>query len=197
MTRTVRPETADRLRRAIAATSAGSSDFDLNPGAAPECVALRPAGVLIGVTPDESVILTKRSSLLRHHPGQIAFPGGKVDPGDGDAVGAALREATEEVGLPTGSAQILGTLAPHQTITGFSVTPVVALVPDFQLVPEPGEVDEIFPVPLSHLMDRANYQVQSRLWRGVARGYYVVPWGPYYIWGATARMLRQLAERMA
>jgi 8-oxo-dGTP pyrophosphatase MutT (NUDIX family) len=197
MDRVTVPTTADRLRAAVAQDGAGSSDFDLNPGTMPEGLALRPAGVLVAVTPAERVILTKRASHLRHHPGQIAFPGGKVDPGDGDEIGAALREAGEEVGLPAGVAEVLGTLPPHRTVTGFSVTPVLALVPAFTFVAEPGEVDEVFEVPLSHLASPANYHVEWRTWRGVKRGYYVVPWGPYYIWGATARMLRVLAERLA
>jgi 8-oxo-dGTP pyrophosphatase MutT (NUDIX family) len=197
MDRVTVPTTADRLRAAVAQDGAGSSDFDLNPGTMPEGLALRPAGVLVAVTPAERVILTKRASHLRHHPGQIAFPGGKVDPGDGDEIGAALREAGEEVGLPAGVAEVLGTLPPHRTVTGFAVTPVLALVPAFTFVAEPGEVDEVFEVPLSHLASPANYRVEWRTWRGVKRGYYVVPWGPYYIWGATARMLRVLAERLA
>lgn len=197
MDRTPPPPVAERLRRALARGGAGSSDFDLNPGTMPQDVVLRPAGVLVAVTPAERVILTKRSSHLRHHPGQIAFPGGKVDAGDRDEIGAALREAREEVGLPEGAAEVLGTLPPHRTITGFRVTPVVALVPHFYPRAEPGEVDEVFEVPLSHLIDPANYHVEWRTWRGVSRGYHVVPWGPYYIWGATARMLRVLAERLS
>lgn len=189
--------TADRLRRAIAVDQpAPSSDFDLNPGTMPQGARWRPAGVLVAVTPADRVILTKRSSHLRHHPGQIAFPGGKVDPGDRDEIGAALREAREEVGLPLEGTEVLGTLPAHRTVTGFTVTPVIAMVPIFRPVPEAGEVDEVFEVPLSHLIDPANYTVQHRTWQGKPRHYYAVPWGPYYIWGATARMLHQLAERM-
>ena len=93
---------------------------------------------------------------------------------------------------------MLGRLPPHETVTGFTVTPVLALVdPGFRAVPEAGEVDEVFEVPLAHVMDRARYSVQSRRWRGQRRAYFTVPWGPYYIWGATARMLRALADRMA
>ena len=186
---------ADRLRQAVG-PGGGSSDFDLNPEVPAPDVRLRPAGVLIAVLPGGRVLLTKRSSHLKHHPGQIAFPGGKVDPGDVDEIGAALREAHEEVALPPDSVEVLGTLPPHRTVTGFMVTPVLALARPFQPVAEPGEVDEVFDVPLSHLLDPDNYQVQSRIWRGTVRRYYAVPWGPYYIWGATARMLRVLAERM-
>jgi 8-oxo-dGTP pyrophosphatase MutT (NUDIX family) len=189
------------LARALARGGSDSSDFDLNPGfVLPEGRVLRDAGVLVAVIDGAApaVLLTMRSSRLRHHPGQIAFPGGKVDPGDGGPVGAALREAEEEVGLPRGAAEVLGTLPPHETVTGFTVTPVLArIAAPFRPVPEAGEVDEVFTVPLAHLADRANYRVQSRVWRGQRRFYYTVPYGPYYVWGATARILRGLAERLA
>jgi 8-oxo-dGTP pyrophosphatase MutT (NUDIX family) len=162
---------------------------------------LRPAGVLVAALAAPQgprIVLTRRSSRLKHHPGQIAFPGGKVDPGDDGPIGAALREAEEEVGLPRDGVEVLGTLPPHETVTGFTVTPVLGWIRDaFRPVPEAGEVDEVFTVPLAHLADRANYGVQSRLWRGQRRYYFAVPWGPYYIWGATARILRGLAERLA
>ncbi len=188
---------AERLRRA-AGGGENSSDFDLNPGEPPPVETLRQAGVLVALLPGDRVLLTKRSSQLRHHPGQIAFPGGKVDPGDDGPVGAALREAEEEVGLPRAMVEVLGTMPTHRTVTGFTVMPVLALVHgDFVAVAEAGEVDEVFTVPFAHLADPTNYSVQSRHWRGSERHYYTVPWGPYYIWGATARILRALAGRMA
>lgn len=190
-----------RLRAALAAEGRPSSDYDLNPDASlPEGRTLRDAAVLVPVVEraqGASVILTKRSSFLKHHPGQIAFPGGKVDAGDDGATGAALREAWEEIALPSDQAQVLGTLPPHETVTGFRVTPVLAMIaPAFVARPEPGEVAEVFEAPLSHLLTPANYLVESRRWRGQRRYYFTVPWGPYYIWGATARMLRALADRM-
>ena len=191
----------DRLIDALSRTSGASSDFDLNPEIVlPAGRKLRPAGVLVPVLkhPDGArVLLTKRSSRLKHHPGQIAFPGGKQDENDKDVIAAALREACEEVGLPPENVSVLGALPTHETVTGFVVTPVIGWIDrPFELVPEPGEVAEAFQVPLSHVTDASAYSVQSRLWRGARRLYYTVPFGPYYIWGATARILRGLADRM-
>ncbi len=190
-----------QVQAALGRSGKGSSDFDLNPDVKlPENRKLRPAGVLIPIDVTDAeprVILTKRSSALKHHPGQIAFPGGKVDEADADPIAAALREANEEIGLPQATVRILGTLPEHETVTSFQVTPVVALVEQpFQLCPEPGEVDEVFSVPLTHVIERQNFAIQGRRWRGQRRYYYTVPFGPYYIWGASARMLYSLAERM-
>jgi 8-oxo-dGTP pyrophosphatase MutT (NUDIX family) len=191
-----------KLRAAVSNTAVASSDFDLNPDYdPPENRILRPAAVLIGITAFDDhprVVLTQRSSHLKHHPGQIAFPGGKQDQTDQDAVACALREAREEIGLPSEHVDILGTIAPHETVTGFQVTPVVGLITrDFDPTPEEGEVAEVFAPPLSFLAAPSNYAVQQRRWRGQWRKYYTVPFGPYYIWGATARILRGLAEQMA
>ncbi len=189
------------VRAALERTDPGSSDFDLDPDAVvPAGRRLRPAGVLVPLELGKcgvSVILTKRASHLKHHPGQIAFPGGKQDESDADVTAAALREAHEEIGLEPGNVEVLGTLSAHETVTSFAVTPVVGIVrAPFDFRPEPGEVDEVFRVPLSHVSDPANFSVQARRWQGRLRHYYTVPFGPYYIWGATARMLRGLAEQM-
>jgi 8-oxo-dGTP pyrophosphatase MutT (NUDIX family) len=194
-------EAAQRLIAALATPGRPSSDYDLNPDLPlPAAANLRPAGVLVAVDLTgevAQVILTKRSARLKHHPGQIAFPGGKQDPGDATPIDAALREATEEIGLPPGAVQVIGTLPVHRTVTGFAVTPVLALLEtDFDERPEIGEVDEVFRVPLSYLTDPASYRIESRVWQGHPRRYYAVPYGPYYIWGATARMLRGLADRL-
>lgn len=190
------------LSAAVALNGRPSSDFDLNPGTKlPEDRKLRPAGVLVAITlayEAPRLILTKRSSALKHHPGQIAFAGGKQDEGDQDVVAAALREAHEEIGLLPKTVEVIGALPAHETVTGFQVTPVIGLIQDrFQFIAEAGEVAEVFTVPLAHVLDPANYIIESRHWKGLSRKYFTVPYGPYYIWGATARMLRALADRMA
>ena len=187
---------------ALARPGRPTSDYDLNPGTQlPDDRVLCAAGVLVALQAGPrgvEVILTKRSSRLKHHPGQIAFPGGKVDAGDADAVAAALREAEEEIGLPRRQVEVLGRADAHETVTGFLVTPVFARIcGDFTPVPEAGEVEEVFSVPLSHAANPARYRIEGRPWRGQVRRYYAVPYGPYYIWGATARILRALADRMA
>lgn len=191
-------EIKERLVRSLSVTGGASSDFDLNPDVVlPDSRKLRPAAVLVGVMPNGRVLLTKRSSRLKHHPGQIAFPGGKQDEEDTSLAETALREAREEVGLPSDIVEVLGHLPTHETVTGFTVTPVLGWISDaFTVMPEAGEVDEVFTVPLSHVSDPARFQVEYRRWQGRRRHYYTVPYGPYYIWGATARILRGLAERM-
>ena len=185
-----------RLKDALARPAGESSDFDLNPAfQLPPDRKLRAAAVLVAVQADR-LILTKRASHLQHHPGQIAFAGGKLDAGDRSLEACALREASEEIGLPTAAVEVLGRLPAHETVTGFSVTPILALIGDFTPVAEAGEVDEVFSVPLSHVLDPARYRIEGRIWRGEWRRYYAVPYGPYYIWGATARILRGLAERV-
>jgi 8-oxo-dGTP pyrophosphatase MutT (NUDIX family) len=197
----VRPSEAEPLlRRALAAPRGPSSDFDLDPGLPrPAGRELRPAAVLLAVDltgAEARVILTKRAAHLRHHPGQIALPGGAFDP-DEDAARCALREAQEEIGLPLGHCEVLGAYGPHETVTAFSVTAVLALVHrPFEPRPEAGEVAEVFAVPLAHLGAPESYRIEGRRWQGRHRRYWVVPHGPYYIWGATARLLRGLAERM-
>lgn len=192
---------AAKITKALTRNPEATSDFDLNPGTVlPVERELRSAGVLIGIETFDTVpqvILTKRSSALKHHPGQIAFPGGKVDAGDRDVTDAALREAWEEIALPRDLPRILGQLPGHETVTGFQVTPVVALVErPFEVRAEVGEVAEVFRAPLAHVLDIERYQIQSRRWRKTRRHYFTVPFGPYYIWGATARMLRGFASMM-
>jgi len=199
-------ETIARLLRAID-LSAGlaSSDFDLNAGSGPiKAPVLRDASVLVSFVYRSygwQMVLTKRASVLRHHPGQIAFPGGKKDPTDPTVQATALREASEEIGLSTSSVRLLGALGVHETVTNFRVTPVLGVI-EGPYVPKPelGEVDVIFEVPFTFLMDPINTRIEGRIWKGQLRKYYVIPYGPFYIWGATARMivgLRHLWDKAA
>ncbi len=189
----------DNIVSVLAQNGSASSDYDLNPDVVlPEGRKLRPAGVLVAVGESAGhpmLYLTKRSSALKHHPGQIAFPGGKQDAGDADIIAAALREAREEIGLSPENVEVLGTLPSHETVTGFKVTPVIArLRHAFDPTPELGEVEEVFRVPLDHVLTPGNFTIEGRRWRGSLRKYYTVPYGPYYIWGATARILRAMAD---
>jgi 8-oxo-dGTP pyrophosphatase MutT (NUDIX family) len=190
------------LRNSLSKPWAPSSDYDLNPGIVlPENRVLRPAAVLVGIAPGgragPRVVLTKRASHLRNHPGQIAFPGGRKDDDDHDLTATALREAEEEIGLPQSAVEILGALPPHETVTGYQVTPILGLITrDFSPRPQPDEVAEIFSAPFDYVMNPARFRIEQRIWRGTWRKYYAVPWGPYYIWGATARILRGLADRV-
>ncbi len=189
-------ELADTMRPAKV------SDDDLNThlGATFDCPDPRPAAVLVPVVmrePELTVLLTQRTEHLPSHPGQVAFPGGKIDAGDTSPVATALRETHEETGLAEGFVDTIGYLDVYQTRTGFRVLPVVSLVrPGFQLVPEPGEVAEIFEVPLRFLMTPTNHQHHTREWQGVERRFYAMPYDGYYIWGATAGMIRNLYERL-
>ncbi len=199
-----RVDTIENVVEALYRQTAGaSSDFDLNPQVRntwPVAAKLRPAAVLVPLiaTPiGLNVILTKRASHLKHHPGQIAFPGGKVDATDSDETATALREAHEEIGLHPDNVDVLGRMPFHETVTSFTIVPVVGQVKNrFTPIPETGEVAEVFEVPLAYLADPANYLIEGRFWGGTRRQYYTIPYGPYYIWGATARILRGFAERL-
>lgn len=155
-----------------------------------------PAAVLVplvvracGVT----VLLTRRTDHLQHHPGQISFPGGRVEQTDASAVMTALRETEEEIGLTPEHVELLGELPEYFTGTGFKVTPVVGLVhPPFRLALDAFEVAEVFEVPLAFLLDPANHKRHSMVYRGRQREYWAMPWKGYYIWGATAGMLVSL-----
>ena len=194
----------DHIAKAISqGAQEGSTDFDLNPDVRsllPETRKLRPAAVLIPLIRRGAalnVVLTRRSAALKHHPGQIAFPGGKVERSDVSPQAAALRETQEEIGLDPACVSVLGELPFHETVTNFTITPFVGLVTqNFTPVPEAGEVDEVFEVPLNFVMDPANLVIRGRKWHGTVRNFYVIPYGPYYIWGATARMLKMMSDRV-
>ena len=157
-----------------------------------------PAAVLIAVTdrPVPGVILTVRREHMRTHAGQVAFPGGRVDPGE-NAVAAALREAWEELGLEPVEARVVGELDSYRTVTGYVVTPVLAVIPpDLPLSPHEDEVADWFEAPLSFVLDPANQQRKSALFQGRERHYYEILWNDRRIWGATASMLVNLSRRL-
>jgi 8-oxo-dGTP pyrophosphatase MutT (NUDIX family) len=154
--------------------------------------------VLIAITDrtEPGVILTVRREHMRTHAGQIAFPGGRLDPGE-DAVAAALREAHEELLLNPASVELAGSIEPYRTVTGYVVTPVIGVVPpDLPLTPHEHEVADWFEAPLAFLLDPANQQRRSALFQGVERHYYEINWNGRRIWGATAAMLVNLSRRL-
>ncbi len=158
----------------------------------------RPAAVLIPVTdrPEPGAILTQRPDDMRSHPGQVAFPGGKLDPGE-DAVEAALREAHEELALDPSLVRVIGATDRYLTGTGFDITPVLGVIPpDLPLVANPGEVDSWFEVPLSVLFDRSNYTENRAKWKGAERRFYEMEWDGYRIWGVTAAIIFNLSRRL-
>ncbi len=160
----------------------------------------RRAAVLVPVVSHPegaTVLLTRRSAQLRDHSGQIAFPGGKIDPTDADAIAAALREAEEEIGLERRFVRPLGYLDPYLSSTGYRILPVLAIVrPGFDLTIDPSEVDIAFEAPLGFLMDPDNHARHSREWQGMIRHYLAMPFGEHYIWGVTAGILRNLYEKL-
>jgi 8-oxo-dGTP pyrophosphatase MutT (NUDIX family) len=179
---------------------AGDGGSRLTPG-----IQATPASVLVPLVQRENglhVLLTRRTDHLRDHAGQISFPGGRAEPTDANAAATALREALEEVGLAAQHVQILGELPHYTTVTGYVVTPVVALVqPHFELALDPFEVAEAFEVPLQHLMTPAHHQRHRMEFEGQQREFFSMPWQgvgtdgvqrDYFIWGATAAMLRNL-----
>jgi 8-oxo-dGTP pyrophosphatase MutT (NUDIX family) len=194
-----------RFAHAVAGTRASDGqtialrgDHSLVPGGAPPATALTPAAVLVPLVmrPEElTVLLTQRTPHLAAHAGQISFPGGSVEPGDVDSIDTALRETTEEVGLPRDHVEIVGRLDTYVTSTGFEVTPVVGLVrAPYPTKLDPFEVAEVFEVPLAFIIDPANHQRQSREFKGRMRTFFVLAYQDRYIWGATAGMLVNLSE---
>jgi 8-oxo-dGTP pyrophosphatase MutT (NUDIX family) len=200
---------AEFRRRAVAQTlTLGEEswrehgDSLLNPGVIPhlEDMKLRDAAVLVPVVDDGAearVIFTQRTTTMRKHSGQVAFPGGAVDAEDGDAETAAMREAEEEISLDRRFVEPVGRLPQYKALSGFSITPVLAVVqPGFELVPNPAEVEKVFDVPLSFLMDPRNHERGSGVWLGDERHYYRMPYEGHNIWGITAGIVRVIYERL-
>lgn len=177
-------------------------DFDLQPSLASLATGPpRDAAVLIPIAAHATaptLVFTQRSSALRHHAGQISFPGGRIEAHDASPTAAALRESHEEIGLIPEQARVIGHLDPYFTGTGFRITPVVATIPgDLRWTLDPREVDEVFEVPLKFLLDPANWQRHSRVFQGAERHFYAIVYGERYIWGATAGMIIMLADALA
>jgi len=176
-------------------------DLDLDPETWKKAGvrATKPAAVLVPVIarPEPSVLLTQRTADLTSHSGQIAFPGGKIDPGDASPLAAALREAHEEIGLDAQFVEPIGYLDLYLTFSGFRILPLLARVdPGYAMTINPAEVADAFEVPLRFLMQPANHQRHKRDWKGVERHYYAMPFEERYIWGVTAGILRNLYERV-
>lgn len=199
--------TADDFRRRASAERAphGVTDYGdhrLNPDLAPLFVhdRLRDAAVLIPVVDhggEASVILTKRAEKLRSHSGQIAFPGGRLDPTDPTPEDAALRETEEEIGLTADYIEIVGRMPDYVSGSGFRIVPVLSVVrPGFLLTLNQDEVDDAFEVPLGFLMNPANHNRESRVWQDKERFFYTMPFDDRYIWGVTAGIIRTLYERL-
>lgn len=173
-------------------------DQPLRPGAAD--APIRPAAVLVPIVDRPqglTILLTVRAAHLSHHAGQISFPGGRIEPSDADEEAAALRETFEEIGLEAQHIEVLGRLDRFETRTRFDIVPVVGLItPPFSLTLEPAEVAEIFEVPLAFVLDPDNHRLAERVIEGKARRHYEIPFSQRVIWGATAAILRNLADRL-
>jgi 8-oxo-dGTP pyrophosphatase MutT (NUDIX family) len=193
----------DRLRAALLTSGASGGfqgDWDVTADAGFDRARdLTPAAVLIAVTDEAEpqLLLTRRNANMKRHPGQIAFPGGRIDPGDASPVAAALREAEEEVALGRHHVDVLGTLENYETGTGFSILPVVGVVPPgLVFAAQEREVAEVFHVPFAHVIDPANHEMRTGEWQGRRRNFFVIRHGEREIWGATAGIIVNLSRRL-
>ncbi len=188
------PESSARMRGDDHVVNQHESEF------ASALADAKPAAVLVGLIerPEgTTVLLTERATHLRSHSGQVAFPGGKIDPDDNGPIAAALREAEEEIGLARAHVEPFGLLDPYLSGSGYCIVPVVAEIhAPFDLVVNHHEVAGVFETPFAFVMNPANHQRQSREWKGVIRHFYAMPWENKYIWGVTAGILRNLYERL-
>lgn len=159
---------------------------------------LKPSAVLVPIVErgdDLTILLTKRSTKLKSHSGQVSFPGGRCDDNDAHAMATALREAWEEINMPEGNVEVIGAMEDYETVTGFSVSPVVGFVnPDFEIIRQESEVEDVFEVSLEHILNPDNHVIEQLMWKGAMRHYYAFPHDKYKIWGATAAMLVRFAN---
>lgn len=165
----------------------------------PHQQSFKPAAVLIPVVERESLslILTKRASHLKHHAGQISFPGGRCEPTDHDHQQTAIRESFEEIGLEQKHINIISKLPKYNTVSAFEITPFVGLInPSFTILVDPNEVDEVFEVPLDFVLNKQNHQIERVEYKGQYRNVYVIQYGDYKIWGATAALIRTLSNHL-
>lgn len=190
----------DEIRRRLAAAAPAAQALAGDLGTSGERSALMPASVLVPIVARSeslTVLFTRRTARLRAHSGQISFPGGRVEPQDVGPIETALRETQEEIGLARERIELIGTLPEYHTRTGYRITPVVGLVaPPFVLEADPQEVDAVFEVPLSFLLDPRNHQRHTRAFEGRMISYFAMPYGEHYIWGATAAMLVNLYRQL-
>lgn len=189
------------LRRHFASAQPSAEPVYGDQGARPDPQSLTPASVLVPIvarSPELTVLFTQRTAHLKDHSGQVSFPGGRAEPHDASPEATALRETHEEIGLDPRHVEVLGRLPEYRTRTGFRVTPVVGIVtPPFELMPDAFEVETVFEVPLSFVLDPGNHLRHSREWQGELRWFFAIPYQAHYIWGATAGMLVNLYRYLA